>query len=169
MLQSVQAQILPSLQARLVLIANHVLSREPVALQRLKTHAGRRVRLDVADLPSWLPAPPALFVQITPAGLFEAQDGAVTDPADLALRVSAPQARQVLEALAGAARPQVQIEGDAALAGDMQWLVENLRWDVEADLADAFGPAVAHQVVRIGRSIAGGLRAMVPGQGAAGR
>lgn len=161
--------MVPSLQARLVLIANHVLSRESVALQRLKPHAGRRLRLDVAGLPSWLADAPPLFLRITPAGLFEAEFDQGAGTADLALRVSAPRPQQVLEALAGSARPQVQIEGDAALAGDMQWLVENLRWDVEADLADAFGPAVAHQLVRIGRGIAAGLRSMAPSQGVPGR
>ena len=37
----------------------------------------------------------------------------------------------------------------AALASDIQWLVDNLRWDAEADLERVFGPVVAHQLARV--------------------
>jgi ubiquinone biosynthesis accessory factor UbiJ len=160
MWQSVRALVLPAVQSRLLLVINHVLSREPVATQRLRPHAGRRLRVEAAGLPALLPPLPPLVVAVTPAGLFEGVDAA--DAADLTLRVQAPAPAQWLAALAGEARPQVQIEGDAALAGDMHWLVDNLRWDVEADLAEALGPAVAHQVVQVGRGAAAALRRGMP-------
>ena len=53
-----------------------------------------------------------------------------------------------------------RIAGDAALASDIQWLVDNLRWDVEADLERVFGPVVAHQLARLGSSLAAGLRGL---------
>jgi ubiquinone biosynthesis protein UbiJ len=68
----------------------------------------------------------------------------------------------VLAALSGDARPQVQVEGDAALAGDVQWLVANLRWDIEADLADVIGPMAAHELMRVGRGAAAVLRRWIP-------
>lgn len=164
MLQSVRALVLPPVQSRLVLLVNHVLAREPVAMERMRAHAGRQVSVDVTGLPGWLPLDaPSATVQITPAGLFELDQTPGDAPADLALRLVAPVPSQVLAALAGQARPQVQIDGDAALAADMNWLVDNLRWDIEADLASAIGPMAAHQVVRVARGAAAALRAAVPG------
>jgi ubiquinone biosynthesis protein UbiJ len=145
-----------------VLLVNHVLSREPVAMQRLQPHAGRRVLIESTGLPAWLPSLPAATVLITPAGLFELIESQASAP-DLALRVTVPAPAQVLAALAGQGRPQVQVEGDAVLATDMNWLVDNLRWDIEADLAQAIGPAAAHQMASAGRSVAAALRAAVPG------
>ena len=56
--------------------------------------------------------------------------------------------------------PPLTIAGDAALASDIQWLVDNLRWDVEADLERLFGPVVARQLGRLGSSLAAGLRGL---------
>jgi len=53
----------------------------------------------------------------------------------------------------------VQIDGDAQLAGEMNWLLQNLRWDVAADLERLFGPMVAQQLHRMGSGLAGGIRA----------
>lgn len=152
--------MLPAVQSRLVLVVNHVLSREPVAMDRLRAHAGRRVRVEAAGLPALLPALPPMCVTITPAGLFELD--AEDSVADLSLRVQVPAPAEWPAALSGEARPQVQIEGDAALAGEMHWLVDNLRWDIEADLAGALGSAAAHQAMRVGRGIAAALRARAP-------
>ena len=168
MLRSVQSLVLPALQARLVLLVNHVLSREPVAMQRLKAHAGRRVSIEAQGAPSWLPALPTAMVLVTPAGLFELDDPQVALSPDLQLQLALPDVAQALAALAGDGSPKVQIEGDAALAADIHWLVDHLRWDVEADLAEALGPAPAHQVVRAGRAIAAALRSLAPTAPAAG-
>ena len=43
----------------------------------------------------------------------------------------------------GGTPPPVQIDGDAQLAGDVNWLLLNLRWDVAADLERLFGPTPA--------------------------
>jgi len=50
------------------------------------------------------------------------------------------------------------VSGDAALAGDVHWLIENLRWDIEDDLSRLIDPALAHQVVRWGSWWISGLR-----------
>ena len=57
----------------------------------------------------------------------------------------------------------VQIEGDAQLASDVNWLIQNLRWDMAADLERFFGPLVAQQLAQLGRSAASGLRAALAG------
>jgi ubiquinone biosynthesis protein UbiJ len=58
----------------------------------------------------------------------------------------------------GGTPPAVQIEGDAQLAGDVNWLLQNLRWDVAADLERLFGPGVAHQIHQAGSALATALR-----------
>lgn len=167
MLHSVHSQLLPAVQARLVLLVNHVLSREAAATDRLRAHAGRRVRIAPPALPGWLPALPDTTLAVTPAGLVEV-DATCVEP-DLELRFATPDLPQLLATLTGQAQPAVQIDGDAALAGDIRWLVDHLRWDIEADLAGLIGPAPAHQLAEIGRAAASALRSWVPAAGAGGR
>jgi ubiquinone biosynthesis protein UbiJ len=57
----------------------------------------------------------------------------------------------------------VEVQGDAELAADVSWLVANLRWDIEDDLERAFGPAPAHEIVRIGTLFGQGLRSALNG------
>jgi ubiquinone biosynthesis accessory factor UbiJ len=161
--QAIGTQVLPPLQTRIVLLVNHVLSREPVATQRLAPYCGRRVRIELTGQPAFLPPLPPATVLLTPAGLFEldAQADAAA-PCDLRVAVSAPDPSQLLAAFAGDARPRVSIDGDAALAGEMQWLVDNLRWDIEGDLGAAIGAGPAHQVMRMGRAVAAALRQGMP-------
>jgi hypothetical protein len=52
---------------------------------------------------------------------------------------------------AAGGRPPMEIQGDAALAGEVGWLAENLRWDIEDDLARIVGDAPAHQLARVMR------------------
>src|SRR3982751_5764223 len=74
---------------------------------------------------------------------------------DLELTVDASNpARSVVESLAGR-RPAVGIVGDAALATDVSWLMDNLRWDPQDDLARFIGEAPAHELARLGRMLAG--------------
>ena len=161
--QALGTQVLPTLQTRIVLLVNHVLSREPVATQRLAQHAGRRIRIELTGQPSFLPALPPATVALTPAGLFELDPQAdPAGPCDLRVALALPDAPQLLATLAGDTRPRVAIDGDAALAGEMQWLVDNLRWDIEGDLAAAIGALPANQVMRLGRAVAAALRSGLP-------
>ncbi|HET9978347.1 MAG TPA: hypothetical protein VFQ20_12985 [Burkholderiaceae bacterium] len=157
MLESVRAQVVPALQQRLVLLANHVLSREAAATARLAAHAGRRLRIEVQGGPAWLPPLPPLGLVVTPAGLFEWNEPG--DEAELRLTLRADDPARWLAVAAGSAKPDLAIDGDAALAADVSWLADNLRWDVEADLAAIVGPVAAHQMARAGRTLAGALRA----------
>jgi ubiquinone biosynthesis accessory factor UbiJ len=164
MLQTVRELLLPAVQGRVVLLINHVLSREPAAMQRLQPHAGRRLRVELADAPGWMPMPPPMAVALTPAGLFEADTPTASPEPDLRLRVSMPTPAQWLDLAGGqAAAPAVRIDGAADLAADMHWLVEHVRWDIEGDLAQAIGALPARVVMSVGRAGAGALRRLFAG------
>jgi ubiquinone biosynthesis protein UbiJ len=141
---------------RLVLVVNHVLSAEPIAVQRLLPHSGRVLRLELLQLPRLLPSPPPLAFMITPAGLVEW----CRDPVDADLRVrleAANPAALAFQAVTGNMPPLI-IEGDVQLASDVDWLLKNLRWDVADDLDRLFGPTVAHELHRLGASLARAMR-----------
>lgn len=170
MLQRLHALVAPALASRLTLLLNHVLSSERVATERLVPHAGRTVALTLPGWPSLLPPPPTLAWRITPAGLLEEAGEPDLAAPDLAVQLDAANpALLVVRAMAGEAA-QVQIEGDAQLAGDVNWLMQNLRWDVAADLERLFGPLVAQQLSQLGRALAAGMRVASKGVvGLAGR
>ncbi len=157
MLHNLNALLAPALMDRLVLVVNHVLSSEPQAVERLLPHRGRVLRLDLLQLPSLLPAPPPLAFRVTPAGLVE-WFSELAD-ADLRVRLDAPNPAALAWRLMAGEMPPVVIEGDAQLAGDVDWLLKNLRWDVTDDLDRLFGPAVAQQVHQLGSALARALRA----------
>jgi ubiquinone biosynthesis protein UbiJ len=161
MLQSVRELMLPAAQPRLLLLVNHVISREPSAVRRLQAHAGCRLSVELVDQPAWLPALPPLRILVTPAGLFDS-DGVPSQGApgapDLTLRLSMPGPDRLLAALTGEAMPEVRIEGAGAVAADMHWLADNLRWDIEADLAEVLGSAPSRIVIGLGRAAAQALR-----------
>ena len=191
MLHSLHAQIAslvtPALAQRLTLLFNHVLASEPVATERLRPHSGRRLCLVLENWPSLLPAPPPLAWRITPAGLLEwsgaagatgAETGAETGTessapaadvplADLTIRLDAGNPAAVLARafLGRLSEPAaaVQVQGDAQLAGDVNWLLQNLRWDVAADVERLFGPALAQPLHQLGRAIAAGMRSAASG------
>lgn len=150
LLSGLQASVL----ARLVLLANHVVSGEEAAVLRLKPLAGRRIDLllrppaSVPLLGRWIPQEPlALTLTITPAGLFE--QGVPHDalpPADgLKVTVDLPPPHEALRLMLQRQRPDVRIEGDAQLAEAVSWLMKNLRWDLEDEVARLIGmpPAAA--------------------------
>jgi ubiquinone biosynthesis protein UbiJ len=140
-----------------------VLNSESVATERLRPHAGRTVALTLSGWPRLLPPPPALAWRVTPAGLFE-WCGAQGEPApDLAVVLDASNPALLMARTLGGEQPAVQIDGDAQLAADVNWLMQNLRWDVAADLERLFGPLVAQQLSQIGRMVASGVRAAVKG------
>ena len=142
----------------MVLLLNHVISRESHALARLAPFAGRAVCLHLAGWPTLLPPAPDLVLGITPAGLFERLDAAPPQPLRIELDASNP-ALMAFGALTGA-RPTVTVQGDAALAGEINWLMENLRWDIEDDLAALVGPAAAHQLGRFASVAAQGVASL---------
>lgn len=166
MFHSIQSALAHEALERVTLLVNHVLSAEPVATQRLRAHVGRSVRLQVNGWPTWLPPLPGLTFRITPAALVEWCGELALDAVDLQISVDAANPpKALLQALAGE-RPRVDVAGDAAFAADVNWLFDNLRWDIEDDLAKVVGPMPAREMARLGRSVATGLRDAVGTVGA---
>jgi ubiquinone biosynthesis accessory factor UbiJ len=175
---------------RLLLLLNHVLSSEPVASARLQAHAGQFIDLNW-DAPglSRLPSPLAAVLPIqgwsrgswrfliTPAGLLEwqapvspaagpavAPTGAEPKPGlTLSLTLDDPLtlARRALRG----ERPDVKIEGDAALAETAAWLMKNLRWDVQDDVARWMGNTPAEMIRVAGAQLRDALQRWRPGAG----
>jgi ubiquinone biosynthesis protein UbiJ len=164
MLHSLNAMLAPAVMERLVLVVNHVLAAEPAATARLQPHAQRVIQLQMQGWPSLLPSPPRLAFRVTPAGMLE-WCGGTEAPAAADLRVGVDASNPLLlmaRAMAGD-KPAVDIGGDAQLATDVNWLLQNLRWDVAADLERLFGPAVAYPLQRLGSMLARALRAALQG------
>lgn len=158
MLDTLQQLAASAFMQRLTLWLNHVLASESAAVQRLRPHAGRFIRLQMNGWPSLLPPPPELTFAITPAGLVEWCGADAPANVDLRLTVDASNpARSLAQGLAGQ-RPAVDVAGDAALAADVSWLMDNLRWDVQDDLARLIGDAPAHELARIGAKLASGMK-----------
>ena len=167
MFPDLQALLAPAFVERLVLFVNHVLGAEPQATRRLLAHQGKLLRVEIDGWPGWLPALPALAFRITPAGLLEwCADSAGSD---LRLRVPLADAARLASALvlgaAAAELPALAIDGDAQLAADVDWLAKNLRWDLAADLERLFGPAIAHELARLGSALARGLKSALASAG----
>ena len=161
MLHTLNTLLAPAVMDRLTLIINHVVSAESVATDRLKVHAGRSIELLPMSWPSLLPQPPVLAFRITAAGLVEWCGPERRGAPDLALRIDTSNPAWLLSRALVGEMPAVEIDGDALLAGDVNWLLQNLRWDVAADLDRLFGPLVGPQLHRLGSALAGALRAAV--------
>jgi ubiquinone biosynthesis accessory factor UbiJ len=124
---------------------NHLLVREPWALERLKPYAGKRVKLSCA------PVSIALVVQ--PDGLFAATTEAEAGQFDVTIAVPLDALPAFLQGGQAAVMKHVRIEGDAEFATALAKLAEHLRWDPEEDLARVIGDAPAHRLGMIARSM----------------
>ena len=148
--------LVDEMQHRVVLFLNHVLMQEPEAQARLARQKGRVVRLQWRDFSMQLAA--------TPAGLWELAPAATPD---LLLTVTDTSPFDLAKNALRGDKPGVRIEGDVEFAGEVNWLIENVRWDAEEDLSRFIGDAPAHTLGKIGRSVAEALRSFVsklPGQ-----
>ena len=165
MLHTLNSLLAPAVMERLTLVVNHVLAGETVATERLKPHAGRVLELAASGWPSLLPPLPPCVFRVTPAGLLEWGGLEPAGGADLTVRIDASNPALLVTKTLSGELPPLTVEGDAQLAGDVNWLLQNLRWDVAADLERLFGPMLAHQVHRLGRALAAALRSAIQGAG----
>jgi len=122
---------------------NHVLRGSPLALERLRPHAGRTVAFRVG------PVALALTVQST-GEVAAALPGTARD---LEVRIS-PFLVPRLAAREEAAFGEIEMEGDAQLAQEVSFLVRNLSWDVEEDLSRVVGDIAAHRIAGAARGLA---------------
>lgn len=152
--------LLPAATDRFILLANHVLASAPAATDRLKAHAGRRLRIEVEGWRVPLPPPPPMALRITPAGLLEAADAPADAVPDLRLRADASHPLDAARRVVTGELPPLQIEGDVTLAADVNWVVANVRWDIAADIERVFGPLVAGGLAQAGEKIASTARSL---------
>jgi ubiquinone biosynthesis protein UbiJ len=170
MLNALRALAEPAVMERLTLLVNHVLASEPVAADHLRAHAGRIILLQFNDWPKLLPALPGMAFRVTPAALVEWCGPEPVADADLRVAIDASNPALALVNALGGKRPRIEVAGDAAFAGDVNWLFDNLRWDLQDDLARIVGQAPARELSRLGTMLADGLRAALDGlSGLAGR
>lgn len=161
LLQSLLGSIRPpewavdELQNRVVLFLNHVLMQEPQAQQRLRRQQGKPVRVRWGDF--------HLTLAATPAGLLERPSGERQPELHVTLTQTSPLA--IAQQVLTGERPAVDIQGDVQLAAEVAWLVDNVRWDVEEDLARVVGDAAAHTLVGGARSMATALKAFIGRRG----
>jgi len=136
------------LNNRLVLLLNHVLMQEPEAMDRLRRQQGKVLQLHWGRI--------ELVLAPTPAGLLAL--GAPDGVPDLQLRVAQDSPLALARTMLAGDKPPVEIQGDVQLAAEVGWLVDNLRWDIEEDLARLLGDAPAHRLAGAGRALLQGLR-----------
>lgn len=150
--------VVDEVQNRVVLFLNHVLMQEPQAQQRLRRQLGKPVRVQWGDF--------HLSLAATAAGLLERANGEQQPQLHVTLTQTSPFA--VVRQVVAGERPAVDIQGDVQLAAEVAWLVDNVRWDVEEDLARVVGDSVAHTLVGGVRSAVSALKAFVERRGAGG-
>lgn len=179
---------------KLTLLFNHILASEPVATAKLTPHAGRSIHVKWASdfhppLPRFLTGgastpwtPPDWLFVITPAGLLETQNLPVNDadsattvtsahiqaqaPTNgLVITVHLPDPLNLARQLMTGRRPEVNIEGDAALAEVAAWMMKHLRWDIEDDLARWLGSTPAELLRHLGEGLRQALARWRPSEG----
>ncbi len=144
-------------QRRIVLLLNHVLMREPAAMERLTRQKGAVLLVQWRNF--------YIRFLVTPAGLLDlAPDEARVD---LSLTATDEFASAIAQSLARGDKPAIRIEGDVQLAADVNWLVDHVRWDVEDDLARIVGDAPAHALGTVARRMAQVLKQFAGGAVAA--
>lgn len=142
--------VVNELQNRLVLLLNHVLQQEPAATERLRRQAGKPLRVQWGDF--------HLTLAPTRAGLLERCDPALARP-ELSVTLTQTSPVELAQAMLAGRKPAVDIQGDVQLAAEIAWLVDNVRWDLEEDLARLIGDAPAHTLAGFARRAADGLKA----------
>jgi ubiquinone biosynthesis accessory factor UbiJ len=135
-------------QRRVVLMLNHVLMQEPQAMQRLARQSARVVLVQWRSF--------TFTVRVTPAGLLDLAGEGATPDLTLVLTEESPWA--LAQTLLAGAKPPVRIEGDVQLAAEVNWLADNVRWDVEEDLSRILGDAPSHMLVQAARKMGSALR-----------
>jgi len=127
-----------------ILALNHLLEAEAWARDKLKPYAAQCVEFRSPPLP-------ALRLEILDTGLLRrAAEDAVPN---LVVNIG-PGAVPAMLRGEDALLREIGIEGNADLAGTVQYLFRHLRWDIAEDLSKVFGDVVAERMVREGKRFA---------------
>lgn len=135
------------IQSLAIRALNHLLHTESWAQARLLGHAGALVSIDSG--------PFLLRLGIDERGFFQAGDKArqpdvtITLPSDIAARVLFE--RNTMFA-------SVKLGGAADIAESLAFVLRNLRWDAEGDLADLIGDIPARRLSLLAQSTAFGIQ-----------
>lgn len=127
-----------------ILALNHLLDAEAWARDKLKPYAGQCVEFRSPPLP-------ALRLEILDTGLLGSATGDAAT--NLVVTIGAGALPAFLRGEDALLR-EIGIEGNADLAGTVQYLFRHLRWDVTEDLSKVFGDALAERMVTEGRRFA---------------
>lgn len=145
------AWLLHELQQRVVLLLNHVLQQEPLAVERLLRQKGQVALIECAPI--------AMKLRVTPAGLLDmAQDH---EEPDLSLKVLDNNPLNLAQTLLRGDKPRMEISGDVMLAAEVNWLVDHVRWDVEEDLSRIVGDVPAYTIMRAVRGLGDALKKFI--------
>lgn len=133
------------LQEAFLAALNHLLASEEWARGRLRPFAGQTVRLELPPL--------RFYFEITPEGYSRKGNGETPATVTIAMPNASP-----LRLLGGLGDPSsllalAQVTGAAGLADCIGFVMRNLRWDVESDLANVVGDIPAHRLARAGRQL----------------
>lgn len=131
-----------------ILALNHLLEAEAWARDKLKPYAGQCVEFHSPPLPP-------LRLDILDTGLVRSAAG--DDKPSLVVNIGAAALPAFLRGEDALLR-EIDIEGNADLAGTVQYLFRHLRWDPAEDLSKVFGDALAQRMVSEGERLAGWSR-----------
>ena len=120
---------------------NRLLRRSSWTAERLTPHAGKTVALSCGPVEAKLTVCASGEVTAAPGHTPDDARNTVTPGALLRLAARDPEAWSAVE-----------VTGDLALAGVVDDLARNLRWDYEEDLSRVFGDIAAH---RMGETLRG--------------
>jgi ubiquinone biosynthesis protein UbiJ len=121
---------------------NHLLGQAEWARRQLQAFAGRQARF---DMPPW-----QLAFSVSAEGLFEP-----VGEGEIDVTVALP-AETPLLALQGIDRAMAEahVTGNAEFATALSFVLKNLRWDAEEDLAKVVGDIAAHRIFGAASSLA---------------
>lgn len=132
-----------AVQVRLVLILNHVLQQEAHAVERLLLHQGKTLQVQWRKF--------SLCLRITSAGLVALEDSILSP--HLTVQMGDTNPLKIMHQTALGQRPNIHISGDAELASNIHWLAENVRWNMQDDLAYLLGEETAKYIAQFARIV----------------
>ncbi len=131
------------LERRLLALMNHILIHEPQACTRLLSQRGKVIQVKWRER--------VVNLEVTAAGLLD-RSARVTY-ANLIFHIKTDSPMQIIKSFFLGLNPDIHIEGDVELAGDVNWVIENIRWDIEDDISRIFGDELAYSITQVAKHV----------------